>query len=372
MSWSLTGVLEVVWPVRVTMVRESGLPLDVPRADGDNPPVRRFRDEWAILGRFKLPLGMLGVAIVYGVVGYVVLFGWSLINAIYMTGITLTTVGYREVEPVETAGEKLFTISVLVVGLAAVFTGIGVLANMIGDGELTQINRRRRVRRQVSGLRDHYIVCAFGRVGRAVVAELRRQGAPILVLDTDPGLEERLIADGVPHMIADPSEESVLREAGVERARGLICAVDSDEVNVYITLTARALNPRLTIVARASRRQTRQALENAGADHVISPYTLSGHRMAALSVRPGLLDFIEMVTVGPDLRLDEIEVRDGSPLVGVTIDAACARREGVTILAHTRRTAAALAAPPDGGTVLEPGDLLVAFGSRGALESLEG
>ena len=223
----------------------------------------------------------------------------------------------------------------------------------------------------MNGLEDHYIVCAYGRVGRSVVEELRRQGVAVLVLDTDPSLESRLQADGVPHVIADPSEEHVLRDAGVERARGLICAVDSDEVNVYITLTARALNPRLTIVARASRRQTLQALEKAGADHVISPYKLSGHRMAALTLRPALLDFIEMVTVGPDLRLDEIVVREGSPLVGMTVDAACASHGGITILAHKRETQAQLSAPPRGNTLLAAGDLVVAFGSRSDLEALE-
>ncbi len=331
----------------------------------------RWRDDWAILERFKLPLGMLGFAIAYGIVGYVLVFGWTVIDAIYMTGITLTTVGFREVRPVESAGAKLFTISLLAVGLSALFAGIGVFANMIGNGELSEIARRRRIRRQVSGLGDHYIVCAYGRVGRAVVEELRRQGVPVMVLDTDPALEERLLEDGVPYLIADPSEDAVLRQVGVERARGLICAVDSDEVNVYITLTARALNPRLTIVARASRRQSLQALEKAGADHVISPYKLSGNRMAALSLRPGLLDFIEMVTVGPNLRLDEIQVHDGSPLAGTTVDAACASHHGVTILAHKRKLESALVAPPDGDAVLAPGDLVVAFGPRDALEAME-
>lgn len=353
------------------MVRELRVGLELSRADRDNPPVTRFRDDWSILNRFKLPLGMVVTALVYGVVGYVLLFGWAFIDALYMTVITLTTVGYREVEPVETVATKLFTISLLVFGIGALFAAIGVLANMIGNGELSEITRRRKVRRFVSGLTDHYIVCAYGRVGRSVVEELRRQGAPILVVDTDPKLEERLIRDNIPYLIADPSEEQVLHEAGLARAKGLVCAVDSDEVNVYITLTARALNPNLTIVARASRRQTLDALQKAGADHVISPYKLSGHRMAALTLRPSLLDFIDMVTVGPDLRLDEIVVRDGSKLVGMTVDGACASHGGVTILAHKRERDDQLAAPPNGTTVLEAGDLVVAFGPRGDLETLE-
>ena len=330
-----------------------------------------LRRDWEILEQFKLPLGMLTAAVVYGTVGYVLLFGWAFIDALYMTAITLTTVGFREVEPIDSTGAKLFTISVLVVGISALFTGIGVFANMIGSGELQAIAKRRGVRRQVAGLSNHYIVCAYGRVGRSVVEELRRQGASVMVVDIDAGLEPRLQADGVPYLIADPSEEGVLHEVGLERASGLVCAVDSDEVNVYITLTARALNPHLTIVARAARRQSLRALEKAGANHIISPYKLSGHRMAALSLRPSLVDFIEMVTVGPNLRLDEILVQEGSPLIGVTVDAACASHHGVTILAHKRQADLQLQAPPSGAAVLAAGDLVVAFGPREALEAME-
>jgi voltage-gated potassium channel len=330
-----------------------------------------WHSDWHVLERFRLPLAMLAFAGLYGVVGYMWIFGWQLIDALYMTVITLTTVGYREVEPVETVGSKLFTISLLIIGISAVFAGIGVLANMIGSGELSGIARRRRARREVKGMNDHYIVCAYGRVGRAVVGELRRQGVPFVVVDTDPNLEARFQKDGVSHVIADPSEEQVLLDLGVERAQALVCAVDSDEVNVYITLTARALNPNLTIVARASRRQTRHALEKAGADHVISPYELSGRRMASLSLRPSLIDFIEMLTVGPGLRLDEIVVRDGSPLVGQVVGEIKERYQGVTILALKRASDEELAAPPDESMVLASGDLVVAFGPRIGLEAME-
>lgn len=330
-----------------------------------------WQKDWHVLERFRFPLAMLLFAGMYGVIGYIWLFGFTIIDAVYMTVITLTTVGYREVEPIESAGAKLFTISLLVIGIGAVFAAIGVLANMIGSGELSEIARRRRVRREVRVLENHYIVCAYGRVGRAVVAELRRQNVPFVVVDTNPGLESRFQADGVTHMIADPSEEQVLRDLGVEKAQALLCAVDSDEVNVYITLTARALNPRLTIVARASRRQTRHALEKAGADHVISPYELSGRRMASLSLRPSLLDFIEMMTVGPGLRLDEIVIRDGSPLVGEVVRNIKGKYEGVTVLALKRAQDQELAAPPDEATVLASGDLVVAFGPRGGLEAME-
>lgn len=336
------------------------------------PVMKLWKNDWHVLERFRLPLAIVTFACLYGVIGYVWFFGWSVIDAIYMTVITLTTVGYREVGPVDTTGAKLFTISLLIIGISAVFAGIGVLANMIGSGEFSEIARRRRSRREVKGMVDHYIVCAYGRVGRSVVSELRRQGAKFVVVDIDAKLQSRFRADDVPHVVADPTEEQVLLDLGVERARALICAVDSDEVNVYITLTARALNPKLTIVARASRRQTRQALEKAGADHVISPYELSGRRMASLSLRPSLLDFIEMVTVGPGLRLDEIVIRDGSPLVGEMVSDIKAKYEGVTVLALKRQYEESLITAPDESVVLVPGDLVVAFGPRHGLEAMEG
>ncbi len=353
------------------MVRQRVRCPELPRATRDNPPVNRLRRDWGVLGQFRLPLGMFAFSVLYGVVGFSVLFGATIVDALYMTAITLTTVGYREVVPIESAGAKLFTISVLAVGLSSLFTGIGVMANLIGTGELSTVVRRRSVRKRVAKLTDHFIVCAYGRVGRSVVEELQRNNVPVMVLDVNANLEARLQADGVPYAIADPSEEGVLREVGVDRARGLVCAVDSDEINVYITLTARALNPKLTIVARASRGQSIRALEQAGADQVISPYRLSGSRMANLSMRPGLVDFIEMVTVGPGLRLDEIVVQKASPLVGTTVDACCAAHEGVTILAHKTESAAQLETKPRGSTVLAEGDLLVAFGPRSALEAME-
>ena len=220
-----------------------------------------LRRDWEILGQFKLPLGMLIASVVYGTLGYVAIFGWAFIDALYMTVTTLTTVGFREVQPVDSVGAKLFTISLLVVGISALFAGIGVFANMIGSGELQAIIRRRGVRRQVAGLSDHYIVCAYGRVGRSVVEELRRQGASVMVVDIDPGLEARLQADGVPYLIADPSEEGVLQRGGPRaRARpGLRGRLRRGQRVHHADRPVRSTRD-LTIVARAARRQSLQAL----------------------------------------------------------------------------------------------------------------
>lgn len=323
-----------------------------------------------IVSRFKVPLGILAAALVYGTVGYVAIFGWSGLDALYMTVMTLSTVGYREVRPLHEGGQ-VFTISLILLGVTALFTGLGILANSAASGELGEIIRRSRVGRRIDQLRGHHIVCAYGRVGRAAVEELRAHGVEVVVVEADPALEPLMRRAGVPYLIEDPTDEDVLEAAGVLRAEALVCAVDDDAVNVYITLTARSLNPGLTIVARAARASTAVKLRQAGADHVISPYVVSGSRMASLALRPALVDFIDMVTVGPNLRLDEIMVREGSSLIGRTVEAASEEYAGVTVLALKQASEDAMSAPPSGDTVLSPGDLLVAFGPRDALDAME-
>jgi voltage-gated potassium channel Kch len=203
-----------------------------------------------------------------------------------MTVITLTTVGYSEVHPLDAAG-KLFTISLLALGVVALAAAIGAVTQLVAGGELGSWLRRRRMDTSLDRMSGHFIVCAYGRVGRAAVAQLRADRVPCLVIEPMPELAALLGEHGVPHLAADPAEEAMLRRAGVERAAGLLCAVDSDAVNVYITLTARPMNPKLTIVARASNPESVDKLHRAGADQVVSPYDLSGSRMAVLARHRG-------------------------------------------------------------------------------------
>jgi voltage-gated potassium channel len=194
-------------------------------------------------------LAWVGVALVivvtYGVVGYMVLEGWSFFDALYMTVTTMTTVGFREVQEMDTGG-RVFTLTVVVLGVAVALVGISLASALIAETELAGVGRRRRMEKRIETLQDHFIVCAYGRVGRAAVRELKSAGVPFVVLDTQEELRERMEADGVPFLVEDPSLEPTLRKAGVDRARALICAVDSDATNVYITLTARAGSTRST------------------------------------------------------------------------------------------------------------------------------
>ena len=225
------------------------------------------------------------------------------------------------------------------------------------------------MQRRISGLQDHFIVCAYGRVGRAVVRELEAEGVPFVVIDSKESLEGLMRSDGVPCIIDDPSKEGVLRMAGIERARALICAVDSDAVNVYITLTARSIHPDLFIVARASDPDSPERLYRAGADRVISPYVSAGRHMALLGLRPRVVDYLDVVGLGEKkVRLEEVLIEAGSPFVGASVKSVC--QEAIPLL--IRRNVGHLIPNPDGREELEAGDLLVVVGELRTLRPVEG
>lgn len=281
-----------------------------------------------------------------------------------MTVITLTTVGFGEVRPLSDAG-RLFTISLILFGIVTVAATVAALAEVLVSGELGASVQRRRRNRMINQLKDHYIICAFGRVGRTAAEEFREQRVPFMAIELREELGPMMEEQGVQYLIGDPTEESVLRQAGIDRAKGLVCAVDSDASNVYITLTARAINPGLSIVARASNPESVDKLYRAGANRVVSPYSLSGKRMAFLALRPSVVDFVDMVTVAPDMRLEELIVAGGSELDGKTVGHA-SKLSGVTILAVKKEQAELVASPPL-DTRLAAGDLVIALGDLGAL-----
>jgi voltage-gated potassium channel len=308
---------------------------------------------------------LLVLTVAYGTVGYRVAEGWSWLDSAYMTMITLTTVGYREVQPLDASG-KAFTLSLLVFGVVTLLSAISVGTQLLASGELGAGVRRRRVRRRLGGLDDHFVICGFGRVGRAAAEDFAREGIPFSVVDP----AEDIGGQDILHVVADATDESALRAAGIERARALLCAVDSDAVNVYLTITARALNPRLIVVARASNPESVEILRRAGADRVVSPYVLSGRRMAFLALRPSVVDFIESVTFAPDLRLEEIVVAPDSGLAGKALREVGAEHPGLRVLALKRGESGELVVSPSADVGLAAGDLAVVLGPADALETL--
>ena len=242
-------------------------------------------DERSIPRRFLLPgLFLLGT-VIYGTIGYWILIPRAdPVDGLYWTVLTLGGVGYRDTTGFG-AGYEAFSISLVVLLLVSVALFITVGTQLAASGELTRRLRRRRVAKELSALDGHVIVCGYGRVGRAAVMRLLAEGQEVAVIDSDPRHEEELVELGVPHVISEPEHEPILKRVGLERASALVCAVDSDAVNVYITITGRALCPGLTIVARAADSETIGVLERAGADSVVSPYIISGGQMADLAGR---------------------------------------------------------------------------------------
>jgi voltage-gated potassium channel len=297
-------------------------------------------------------------AVAYGVAGYMLLEGWSFLDALYMTVTTLTTVGFREVRALDDAG-RIFTLTVIVVGVGLVLVTIAVTAQWVLEGAWGERTRRRKMQQRIDHLSDHFIVCAYGRVGRSVARELERSAVPFLVVDPKEALTERMQEDGVRYLVADPSEEPVLRAAGVQRARGLVCAVDSDATNVYITLIARSLKPDLFIVARASEPGSDERLRRAGADRVVSPYVSSGRHMARVALQPGLADVVEVEEAGgASLELDEVRIDEASALAGRTLAEAFPARPVLAI----RGSGGAVTPNPSTATTLQPGDLVLLLG----------
>jgi voltage-gated potassium channel len=303
-----------------------------------------------------------------GTLGYAVLFGWPLSDAVYMTVITLTTVGYREVHELVAFPERLWTMLLAVAGVGIIFGSIGIVAETIISEAASGRREARRMTEAVGALRDHYIVCGYGRVGSTVARELAHAGERLVVIDINPASLEHATGDGHLAVVGDATDDATLRRAGVEVARGLVTTIDSDANNVYVTLSSRALNPLLFIVARANSEGSEAKLMQAGANRVVSPYTMAGRRIAELASRPRVADFIDAALSHGNLSfsLEEVEVDGESPLLGVTV--AALRADGVITLAILQRDGAYEANPPE-TRALRDGESVIASGSTEALSA---
>ncbi|MHB1522986.1 MAG: potassium channel family protein [Candidatus Dormibacteria bacterium] len=315
------------------------------------------------LRRFARPALLLAGVLVGGTLGYMLIEGWDLADSAFMTVITVSTVGYQEVHPLSLAG-RLFSIGLIVVGVGTMLYSLGLFAELVSGGQLSLWRMARQLDRDVSALRGHFILCGYGRIGTQVVAELERAGVPYLAIDNNPEAVGRLSREGRLFLEGDAASEEVLRRAGVERARGLVCAVDADERAVYITLAARSLNPRLFIIARAGQPESLRRLQLAGADRVLSPYQMAGHRMAEMALRPGVVEVIDTLRSGSaTLGVEEIVVPQDWRRAGSTVrEAGLADRGTARILALRRPSGELFVGPADDQVVLG-GDLLVVLGS---------
>lgn len=307
----------------------------------------------------------LAAVLAYGTAGYILIEHYGLIDAVFMTVISITTVGYEEVHPLDDAG-KLFSISVIAFGVLGFLYTFGVILEQLTSGRWVEWWRHGIVEDRIGRLRDHVIVCGYGRTGVVIGRELDREHEDFVVVEVNPDGLERVERDGRLCVVGDAADDEVLERAGIMRARALISAVDSDERNVYIVLTARSLNPRLRVVARSSYQETVAKLQRAGADRVVSPYTEAGQRMAALALQPAVVDVIQaVISEGASLSIEELIVPEGAR----PTTAAELRRSGATLLALRRPDGELVVGPTDQDTV-SPEDLVIALGSHDQLATL--
>ncbi len=331
------------------------------------PPKQVSRRLQHPLRRFRLPAVLLGAVIVYGIAGYTVLEGWNLLDAFYMTIITISTVGYSELHPLSTTG-RLFTSTLIVVGVGTMLYGFGVFAETLTDGTFVNYRRERQLEHALNQLRDHFIICGYGRIGTQIVAEFEEHRIPYAVIDQTEEALVRLRNEDRLHVEGDASSEDILMLAGIERARGLISAVDSDERAVYIILAARALKPDLYLISRAGRPESIRRLELAGANRVISPYQMAGHRMAELAVRPALVDVLDSLHHGmSEFAVEEMLAKRGMAAIGRTLGETGLLGPTVAKLLAIRRRDGTVHVNPGADLRLEDGDLLIALGSEDEL-----
>ena len=320
--------------------------------------------------RFGVSIGILVFLVFAGTLGYMAIEGWPWLDALYMTVITFTTVGYHEVQPLSAAG-RVFNIFLIVGGVAAMLYFLTALMSHIVEEEVFDaFVRRRRMRSTLANMRNHYILCGFGRVGREVGRAFAAEGVEFIVIDAN----DRCITDarelGYAYIQGNATEDDILREAGIMRAQGLVAVTGNDSDNVYITLTARGLNEGLQVVARTADIANADKLRRAGADKVISPLEIGGRRIAMSAMRPLAVDFVDSIFAGAhdeSLQFAEIAIADGSALRGSTIEEILQRPDVEAI--GLRRADGEMLAAPHRHIVLQPGDSLFVIGASEAVDA---
>lgn len=316
---------------------------------------------------------ILLIVIALGIAGFMLIEHWNVLEAAYMVITTLFTIGFQEVHPLSNAG-RIFTILIAVVGVGTALYAAGQTMEIIVEGELHGYRKRKLMDKRIAELRNHYVICGYGRVGHQVAAEFSAAKIPYVVIDGKPDTVRELEPRGVPHLIGDATSDEILEEAGIRRAKGLVACSDSDVANVYVTLSARALNPDLFIVSRAAQKETENKLKMAGANRVISPYYISGRRMAGLVTHPVVTDFFDMVTHSGKLefRLHEIPVPDQSPVLDKALaDARIRTKSGALVLA-IQKADGSFDLAPRAASIIHRGDTLVVIGTQEQIDALYG
>nr|WP_163327772.1 potassium channel protein [Desulfurobacterium thermolithotrophum] len=330
--------------------------------------------EMETIRKFITILSFLLILIIFSTIGIMLIEQWSFLDALWHTIITISTVGYGEVHPLSTTG-KIFTMFVIIIAFIVFAYGASTVASMIFEGELQEIFIIKRIEKMISKLKEHTIVCGLGRTGQAAIKELWKEEIPFVVIEKDKARieETKTKYPNLIYIIGDATQDEVLIKAGIKSAANLIVATADDADNLFITLSAKNLNPKLRIVARANREENVLKLKRAGATEVILPNVIGGLRMASLAIRPSVVTFLDIVTHHGeiDLRLEEVKIPKGSPFHGKLLkDLEIPKKTGVIVISIKRGDGSFILNPTSTTMILE-GDSLIIIGTREQAENLK-
>jgi voltage-gated potassium channel len=319
----------------------------------------------------KLIAILLVLLVIAGIAGFHFIEGWTYFDGFYMVLTTITSIGYGEIHPLTHTG-RLFNSFVIITGVGLVLLLVGGASRTLLEFELQSVFGRRRMDREISRLTGHFIICGAGRVGRSAARELARRPLPFVVVDTSEEKLQKYASEGWLTLMGDATQAPVLHQLRIEHAQGLVAATTTDAINIYIILTARSLNSKIKIIARAAEEEAEKHLLTAGADSVVSPYRFAGYRIAQTFMRPNVVDFFDTaMNQKRPLEIEEIKVGKGARIAGQTLEGSRIRQEmGVIVLAiKGEHTAMRFNPPPD--EVIHEGDHLIAMGDPEGLRRLE-
>jgi voltage-gated potassium channel len=314
---------------------------------------------------------MLFLTVLFGILAYYYIEGMTISDAVFMTAITMSTVGFGEVQPLSTAG-RIITISIIIFGITIAGYTLGNFIRMLIEGEISKTFGRKKVRKAIIGLKNHYIVCGYGRIGKLIINELIRNKEKCIVIENDSLNIAELESSHIPYLMLDARDENTLLKAGIMRSKGIVTAVSTDADNVFITLTAKMIKPDIFILARSSDVKNEKKLLSAGATRVVSPYLIGGQRMAQLLLKPTVVDFIDIATLDDKfgLRMEEAVVSTSSTLLGKNLIESNLRKDYGVIIVLIKKFNGEMIFNPLPVEKLEANDVIVMLGKSEDLEKI--
>ncbi len=324
-----------------------------------------------MLKRLGISVGLVVLISLGGALGYHLIEGWDFLDALYMTVISVTTVGYGEVHPLGPVG-RVFTMLMLFTGVGAVLYILSAMTQTVVEGKLREVMGRRSQMRRIRALKDHYIICGYGRIGALVADMLREQAQKVVVVENSEEVTRHLEEENVLYVLGSATEDEALFAAGIDRARGLVATVSSDADNVFIVLSAKQIRPDLLVIARATEPGSERKLKRAGADKVVSPYFIGARRIAQTVLRPSVADFIDLTFHSSDiaLQMEELKVGRGTELAGLALKDTGIRQKLNLIILAIKKADGEMTFNPGADTVINAGDTLIALGTRGSMLKL--